>query len=281
MATAEIISPEEFRLRIQTGEITQDNLYDYRAHVDIPAGDPLSKEYHAGVLENYRRLVGRDYSPAHCEIFTAPPNSSLRGTWPFCSGKTSEVGNYLGGIASALARLDLRAGSRILELGAGWGHLSLFLAAAGHNVTSYDINTESLIHLQERSDLLGAGLNTKCVPYEDWTEENPVDLIIFFESFHHASRPWNLLHRCASALQNGGQLLFIAESFYDDHFCAWNIQQDPHAAWMMITHNWLELAFDCRFVVKELQRLGFSVERYSNSQFGAYGTSLLASKSCG
>jgi len=272
-----MISPVDFRLGVIQGEITLENLDSYKVDVRCPGlgCDPISQEYSDFVMHNYSLLVGAEYDVSSSESFALPLDEHIQKTWPFVSGELSNVANYFGGICSGLSRVSVPKNSDILEMGAGWGHLSLLLSAAGHNVTAVDINAGSLEHLRLRS--LGNSLTVKCLnaSYEDnaWSVDK-YDLIIFHESFHHSRRLFQLLAQCRDSLRDNGAILFIAEPFYKNYASPWNIQADPFASYMMVKQGWLELAFDLDFVISQVELLGLSCQRYENPQFGAFGTSL-------
>jgi SAM-dependent methyltransferase len=255
--------------------------------VDVPppgaalAAEPFSERYHAWVMGVWRAVTGRDaYRPDVDEAFDVPPEEFLRSPWPYSSGDPAEVGRYMGAIAWMLRVVEPRPGSRVVELGSGWGLLALQLAMLGCTTTAVDLNPASVRLLRARADAWGVPLEVAQASFLDF-DLPECDAIVFFESFHHCDRPFELIDRCRARLRPGGRILFLAEPFYDDFSCPWGVRTDGAALFMARANGWLELGYQRAFFVDALRARGFEVVEHAAADLGAHGTLLVASLPAG
>jgi 2-polyprenyl-3-methyl-5-hydroxy-6-metoxy-1,4-benzoquinol methylase len=276
----EAMTVEQFRRRFAAGELAFERNDDFC--VQDPRytdgiTDPHSDEYAAAVLKTWSALSGRpSYSATTNEAFEIDQEYYLARPYPFCSSNPIEVSRYFGAVAATLPFLTARPPARIIEFGAGWGHMSLFLAATGDTVTAVDLNGPSVDLLRKRAKVLGVALDVAHTSFLEFEPTEPVDAVVFFESFHHCEQPFELLDRCRRFLTTGGQLLFVAEPIYGDYFTPWGVRLDGAATYMTAHQGWLELGFDRAFFETELRDRGFDVAWHVQPQHGPYGTFLVA-----
>jgi hypothetical protein len=122
--------------------------------------DPLSPAYRDAVLAQYRRLTKRDYSlefEAH-PFGVGTDHDFLSRPWPYNTGDALQVGNSLLAVGFVISTVCPRRGHKILEMGAGWGNLSLPLAQMGCAVTALDIEDRYIRILRHRADRIGVPL---------------------------------------------------------------------------------------------------------------------------
>lgn len=104
--------------------------------------------------------------------------------------------------AEGLIRRYVPSGSRIVDLCAGTGELSLRLAREGHQLTNADIDkgwyrAETIPHV-----LLD--LNR---PFAERLGKNQYHAVICLEGIEHLENPWGLLRECRQLLIPGGILI--------------------------------------------------------------------------
>ena len=222
-------------------------------------------------------LTGRTrYRAVDDETFELDDQDFLARPWPFCSSDPVVVGHYFGAVAAIMTLIGAKPPARIVEFGAGWGHLSLHLAATGFHVSAVDLNPPSVALLRRRASLLGVDLNVVEGSFLDFEPDGPIDTFVFFESFHHCEAPFELLDRCTRQLAVGGRILFAADGIYDDFRAPWGVRLDDEAALMTARHGWLELGFFRPFLEGELRSRGFDVIWEVRPELGLYGTFLTA-----
>ncbi len=237
--------------------------------------DPRSAAYREQVMADWRRITGRThYDPTVDEAFDLDPAVYLPVPYPYSSGDPGEVGRYFGAIAWFMRTIALPPGARIVEFGAGWGHLAMTLAATAFDVTAIDLNSASVELLRERCARLGVPLRIEQHAFLDdhTARHRDLDAVVFFEAFHHCDDPLALLDQCRDMLAPGGQLVLLSEAIYDDFHQPWGVRLDGPAVTMATQHGWLELGFQRSFMYRELNARGFAISEYSDAALGPYGT---------
>src|SRR5260370_30627975 len=100
--------------------------------------DPFSREYGECEMALYREIAGKDYALANeATVFEVP--TGISRFFPYSTQSGITAGEHLMAVGFLLRCMSLPAGSRVLELGFGWGNTTLALAALGHPVTAIDI----------------------------------------------------------------------------------------------------------------------------------------------
>lgn len=240
--------------------------------------DPRSQQHHDEVMAAWREVTGRTHYDATVdEAFPLDPALYLPCPYPYSSGDPVEVGRYFGAIAWFMRTVPFPAGARIVEMGSGWGHLASTLTATGYDVTAIDLNTASVDLLRDRCARLGIPLRVEHRAFLDdhGPELTDLDLVVFFEAFHHCVEPLALLDHCCAMLRPGGMLAFLSETFYDDFHLPWGVRLDEQAVTMARQEGWLELGFHRDFLYRELNARGLALQHTESPELGAYGTLLL------
>jgi len=239
--------------------------------------DALSAGYRTAVLDGWRSITTRDvYDPVESESFEVELAEHLPRPFPFTTRDQRQVAHYLGAVAAAIGRLPSAPPARVVEYGAGWGHLALACASTGFQTTAVDINAASVDLLRTRAAKLDVPLDVVRASFLDYEPDDLVDAILFFESFHHCDDPWLLLDRCVSSLRPGGRLLFVADAIYEGFHAPWGVRLDGQAAYMARRFGWLELGFEREFFLAQLERRGLVVETGYSDYLGPYGAYISA-----
>ena len=99
---------------------------------------------------------------------------------------------------------------RLLDLGCGPGWTSLFFARAGHQVVGVDICPDMIRMADEQRRRLGVDNAAFLVrDYEELNFDAEFDVVVFFDSLHHAVDEELALGRAYRALVPGGRLLVL------------------------------------------------------------------------
>jgi SAM-dependent methyltransferase len=228
-------------------------------------------------MDSWRRISGRAaYEPSIDETFDLNDSDFLAHPYPYSSRNPAEVGGYMGAVAHAITLIGAAPPATVVELGAGWGHLSFMLAASGYEVTAIDLNPASVQLLRRRANALGVPLTVEQRGFLDGDLPASTDCIVFFEAFHHCHEPFLLLDRCVGALREGGMMLFVSEAIYDGFHAPWGMRLDGSATFMTAQEGWLELGFDRHFFEAELRSRGLVTEWTKLDHLGPYGTFMTA-----
>ncbi|MBE9517545.1 MAG: methyltransferase domain-containing protein [Bacteroidetes bacterium] len=115
---------------------------------------------------------------------------------------------------TVLEAIDLKEGMTVGEIGAGRGRYSVILAeAVGKNGLIYanDIDKEDLDYLDLRCERDGITNITiiRGKELDPLLQENELDMIFIVNSYHHFSKPVELLQNAQPALKASGTLVII------------------------------------------------------------------------
>ena len=105
---------------------------------NVPA-DPFSAEYKTHQLRIYETLTKRTYS-TDFEETEFDKAHELQWPYPYGTQSAQTVGENLVSYGWVIKQMNLAAGARILEIGSGFGSLTVHLALMGYQVTCLDIS---------------------------------------------------------------------------------------------------------------------------------------------
>lgn len=219
------------------------------------ASDPSSPAYRDAQLALFEKISGRPYSTA---LEHTPVNLEA-APYPYFTGSTDQVGDQLIAIGHLIKSLGPMAPpARVVEFGPGWGNTTLALAQMGFAVTAVDVNPEFLELIRRRVGALQVELVRSDML--SFTPREPVDAVVFFESFHHCADPIRFIGQLHAMVKPGGRVLFASEPV-DDFAMPWGVRFDGESVWAMRKNGWLELGFETSFFFSALERAGFQVTR--------------------
>jgi SAM-dependent methyltransferase len=100
---------------------------------------------------------------------------------------------------------------RVLDLGCGFGRVTLPLLARGHRVVGLDLSRPTLQALQERVHQLGADerFEARCASAEELDDAQAFDRVVGRGLLHHLEDPARVLGRVTRALRPGGTATFM------------------------------------------------------------------------
>ena len=84
-----------------------------------------------------------------------------RRPFPYYTESAETVGHQLIAIGFIISTMALPAGSRILELGPGWGNTTIALARIGYRVSALDIDPNFVGLIRDRAKLLDLDLDAQ------------------------------------------------------------------------------------------------------------------------
>ncbi|MGH9135184.1 MAG: class I SAM-dependent methyltransferase [Ilumatobacteraceae bacterium] len=276
------LSLHEFHRRLDAGLLSLEHWEEASiaaCEIGGPPDDPHSTAYADWVTAAWRVITRRArYDAAVDEAFDLPGDGFLGRPYPYSSSNPTEVSNYMGAVVAAVAQMGVPPPATVVEYGSGWGHLAMALAATGYSVTAVDLNPASVDLLRRRSAALGLSLEVVQASFLEHRAVDPVDVVVFFEAFHHCERPFEMLDRCADMLGPSGRMVFVADAIYDAFYAPWGVRLDGAATFMAARQGWLELGFRRDFFEAELMRRGFEVSWEVLPWLGAYGTLMIADR---
>jgi len=160
--------------------------------------------------------------------------------------------------------MDLPARSRILEIGSGYGALTIHLGGTGYHVTCLDIRSSLLDFTKARTAHLRQQVETICGHMATAEIEVTFDVVIFNASLHHSLEHRAVLQRLDTILAPQDIVTLAAEPVVpDDSECVcfpWGVRLDGLSIWSISRWRWLELGFQESYFVHLLQDIGWKLK---------------------
>lgn len=229
--------------------------------IDVSA--PNSPEYRARQFEIYEAISGRAYSLSNEEV-AIDIDAAVKKPFPYNTANLQLIGDHHATLGFLFTHFDMPPGSRVFEMGIGWGNLCVALAKTGYLVGGCDLEERFVDLARKRAVQEGVAidlaredfLNSRCFS-QDW------DAIIFNACFHHCSEPQTLLDKLAYETKDDIRLYFLGESFYRDYPWPWGLNLHGQAVYCINKFGWLELAFNEEYFLRELYSRGLAVRRWA------------------
>jgi 2-polyprenyl-3-methyl-5-hydroxy-6-metoxy-1,4-benzoquinol methylase len=247
---------------------------DFEVDLPIPDGlDPFGAEYRAVVLNHYRQITGRPYDMAY-ELHTPTHNGKL---YPYTHGNPLAVARQLIGTGHIIKTLLPKPGQRVLEMGAGIGHLAVPLAKLGCEVTALEIDpayVDVLARRSEREDAPMRILHRDFLSIADMRET--FDLVVFCSCLHHTPNHLDVLRLVHERLALGGRVALCGEPIDENLRYPWTLTYNRAGILQMVQDGWFESSYKVSYLMAAVQRAGFRVPSLHVCQETAFGNVLLA-----
>ena len=111
-------------------------------------------------------------------------------------------------ISYALYDLGIAAGASILDVGAGGGWTTLFLAESGYRATGTDIAPANVTVGQRRAERYNSDARFVAADMDTMDLGERFDAVLVFDALHHTNRRRQAVGRIASHVRPGGWVLF-------------------------------------------------------------------------
>lgn len=148
-------------------------------------------------------------------------------------------------MAEILHRLELPAGSSVLDVGCGPGWTTLFLAEAGFVPTGIDIAPTFVEQARAWATRWNSAASFEVRDMDSFSFPQEFDAVIVFDALHHSTRQSQVVQNVADSLRRGGWVLFGEPS--------WLHNVSPTARRVRGETGWIErgvtirqLKSDCR-----------------------------------
>ncbi|MGE0174713.1 MAG: class I SAM-dependent methyltransferase [Oligoflexales bacterium] len=225
---------------------------------EMPLGlDPYSGQYREIVQEQYQKISGnKNYSAHQNEKSHFDLEEAKRRPYPYLTGSAYTVGEQLVAQGFIVSEMNLPKDARVVEMGPGWGNLTLHLALTGYETHAVEIDGPSTEILKHRARNQHVDIAVHQCDMIDFQSSEKFDAVIFYESFHHSFYPFELLQRARSLLKDNGKLILAGEpiTIFPN---PWSLRFDGLSLWSIRKYGWLELGFDVKFFENMLSRAGY------------------------
>jgi 2-polyprenyl-3-methyl-5-hydroxy-6-metoxy-1,4-benzoquinol methylase len=238
--------------------------YKSDVRVDITL-DPFSEDYVGQQLALHGEISGAsDYHP-DLEVHEFGIDELIKGANPYPSVSDTSVPLHIHRLSKAVRLANLPAGSHVLDFGAGHGLSSELCAYFGHRVTAVDINPNYVRLINERAKRRGLDITAVCAQFDAFSSSERFDAVIFYESLHHAVRPWMTLNHVKNLLTPRGVIILVGEPINEIWWPNWGLRLDPVSIRAMRHHGWFESGWSWSFVQEMFRRIGMGAALIADS----------------
>jgi 2-polyprenyl-3-methyl-5-hydroxy-6-metoxy-1,4-benzoquinol methylase len=248
-------------------------LFD-RSLLDMPS-DPFSPEYREAVLAIHSKITGRrSYNAATMELSDFDVAQAIQKPAPYQNGG-QWLGNYFESYGNLFKKLEVSAGSRVIEYGCGDGEISLHLARLGCDVTVIDIEPKYIEVVRAKAKMLGVSINAIHGDFGTTDGLGDFDRAFFYQSFHHSLEHQKTVENLSRLLRPEGLIVFGTEPIIDPEGpwmnavpYPWGPRLDGLSLLAMRRDGWMELGFQEPYFIEMLRRSGWSFEKFKSDTNG-------------
>lgn len=240
------------------------------------SSDPYGKDYLQWVLAQWSVASGRKTYALELEHDNnvSVSDEQLQRLYPFVSGDTTFISQYMIGVYHALGLLADAPNHRMVEYGVGWGNTTVAMLQAGYQVLAVDIDPKWLNLLKLRAGKLGVADRLQTLHGEFGTLPNamePPGGVLFYECFHHALNHDDTLDLITRRLTDGGLVLFAGETIFKEFPQDWGVRLDGHSVWAIRRYGWMELAFSEDYFIRLTRRHHLALQHHQLAGLGTFG----------
>jgi SAM-dependent methyltransferase len=253
------------RARLVSDDCFRESLlhFKFRPELPHPLPEPFSVDYKSFQLEMYEKLVGRPYRVEN-EQTDFDFDHAYRWPFPYSSKSPQTVGDSLIAYGFFIRSMNLPNEATVLELGSGYGSLSMHLALMGYDVTCLDMSQNLLRFVEQRAKQLNVSVKTICGDMATVEVNRRFDAVLFHESFHHCFEHQLLISRLQDLVVPGGQVFFAAEPVVEDASdlvpYPWGLRMDGLSLISIRRWGWMELGFQRSYFFDLLGRAGWALD---------------------
>lgn len=252
---------------------------EYRPDMAVDQSlDPFSEAYVEQQLELYREMSGRDFDQLSNEHTTLDVDLHAAAVNPYNHGSPGELALHMERLTRAFRLGAPPRGSEFLDMGCGWGLSSEVGAYCGLHVTAIDVNPDFVTLVNRRAERFGHAITASQATFDTFESDQRFAMILFYECFHHALRPWDLLTRMAGHLTPDGKLVLAGEPINDYWWKHWGMRLDPLSVYCIRKFGWLESGWSADFLMSAFQRAGLNVRIHEHAD-SAIGPTVVGSRS--
>ena len=225
--------------------------------------DPYSDEYVNQQVALYKEISGREVNQDKNEHTSFDIDAHINAINPYLHQLPSSLSVHFLRLSRAMRIANIPTGSRLLDMGCGWGLSTEFFRYLGLEVTGLDINPDFVNLVNSRAKRL----NTNIVAFQGSFESIPGDdvynAVVYYECLHHAIRPWETLSLVFKRLSPGGKLIFCGEPV-NQIWKSWGLRLDPLSIYCIKKFGWFESGWSPEFISDCVQKCGFLIDHFAD-----------------
>jgi SAM-dependent methyltransferase len=250
----------------------------YETRVD-PSFDPFGPDYFAAQLKLYQEIAGRPLDQWTGELHPVEIDSLLDAPNPQGILDVRHVSENVRALSSMLSMACLPSRARILDMGAGHGMSSEVFAFSGARVLAVDIDRNLSTLAEARAKRRALDIRRAVMSFDSLAGIDPrsADAAFFFQSLHHALRPWQLLEDLAEKVTPEGVIGFCGEPVHDAVWKHWGLRLDIESVYVARKFGWFESGWSRTFIECCFRRMGWTLLLFRGGHQG--GLTGLAARS--
>lgn len=233
--------------------------FTYRPAVMVDTAlDPDSGEYLTQMLELYTEISSRTLDQKTNELTHLNIGELIDLESPYAFQDPGQRAIHYLRLSKSIQVANLGRSARVLDMGCGWGLSSELLAQLGCHVSAVDINPSFVELVRQRANRLGLRINVIQSTFEEYvTEPMSFDAVLFYECFHHAVKPRDLLRNMYSFLKQSGTLILAGEPIQDLWWPNWGLRLDALSVYCIRKFGWFESGWSESYLRKILAENNF------------------------
>jgi len=222
--------------------------------------DPFSDAYVDQQIALYREMSAREFDQTSNEHTSLDVDKHVAAVNPYDHGFPGGLALHVERLSHAIRLGAPPRGSRFLDMGCGWGLSSEVAAYCGVEVTAIDVNPDFVELVSRRAAASGNRISARTGTFDTFESDDRYAMILFYECFHHALRPWTVLERMARHLAPKGCIVLAGEPINAIWWKHWGLRLDPLSVYCIHKFGWLESGWSAEFLAAAFARVGLSCE---------------------
>ena len=231
---------------------------------------PFGDEYFDAQLGLYREIAGRELDQWSGELHPVDVDSLVDAPNPQGIRNVTHVAENVRALTSMLSFTGLPDGARILDMGAGHGMSSEVYDFCGANVHAIDIDPALGDLATRRATKRSLALQRSLANFDSLAsiEAGAYDAAAFFQSLHHALRPWRLIEELKTKLTGDGVIAFCGEPITDERWTHWGLRLDIESTYVARKFGWFESGWSREFITECFAKSGMLLTLFEGGHEG-------------
>lgn len=221
--------------------------------------DGFSEDYVAMQLRLYREISGRVIDQESNEMQEVDLPRQIDTANPYGSAHPDIIADHARTVLNAVIVSDLPPRAEVLDMGCGWGLSSEMFGFCGCRVTGVDINPRFVELVSRRARARGYDITVRQGSFDSFATDEEYDLVFFYESLHHAIRPWELINRLGRNVKRGGKITIAGEPIQSRWWRTWGLRLDGQSVYSIRKFGWFESGWSDEFISACFDRAGFEL----------------------
>jgi len=254
--------------------------FEYRSNITVDQSlDPFSDAYVNQQLALYHEISRKHFDQSVNEHTTLDVDKHVGAINPYDHGSPGVLAEHIERLSRAIRLGNPSLGSRILDMGCGWGLSSEIAAYCGLSVEAIDVNSDFVDLVNRRSTRLGLNITARQSTFDDFSSDQTYEMVLFYECFHHALKPWELLSHLTKYMSDGGRIVMAGEPINQLWWKNWGMRLDPLSIYCIHKFGWLESGWSQEFLAEAFQRAGLEFRIHPHLE-GNIGPVVVGTKPC-